>query len=205
MLTLYYVPRTRAGRARWMLEELGVPYQIHRVDLAGGENRTPEYLATRQPLGRVPVLLDGDTPIFESAAIVAYLADRFPEKGLAPPPGSVERGPYLQWMFYAMAEIEPYCFQYMLHTSRLPEDKRNPADAARAKKTINEHAEAFEHLLADGREYLLGRFTAADVVASGVVSWGYMMRALDAERLPRTIAWVKRMAERDAWKRARAD
>ena len=205
MLTLYYVPRTRAGRARWMLEELGVPYQLHRVDLAGGENRAPEYLASRQPLGRVPVLVDGETSIFESAAIVAYLADRFPEKGLAPPVGSVERGPYFQWMFYAMAEIEPHCFDYFLHTTRLAEDKRVPTVAARARKTIAQHVEPIERLLSDGREHLLGRFTAADIVVSGVVGWASLMKTLDAEQVPHTLAWIKRLGARQASKRSRAD
>ncbi len=57
-MKLYYAPKTRAGRVRWMLEELGVPYELHRLDLASGEHRTPEYLAVH-PLGRVPALLDG--------------------------------------------------------------------------------------------------------------------------------------------------
>src|SRR4051794_3745039 len=112
MLKLYYVPRTRAVRARWMLEELGVPHELHRVDLANGEHRSPEYLARVHPLGHVPVLVDGETAIFESAAIIAYLADRFPEKQLAPAPGSPERGPYYQWMFYAVTELEPHVATY---------------------------------------------------------------------------------------------
>ncbi len=90
MLTLYYVPRTRSSRPRMVLEELGVPYALVRLDPAKGETRTAAHLA-RQPLGHVPALEDGDVRMFESAAICLWLAERHPEKGLVPPPGSAGR------------------------------------------------------------------------------------------------------------------
>jgi len=203
MLTLYYVPRTRAVRVRWMLEELGVPYELHRVDLKAGEHRTTEYLARLHPLGHVPVLLDGDTPIFESGAIIAHPADRFPQKQLAPALGSAERGPYYQWLFYAMTELEPHVQLYSQHTERLPEDRRLPAVADEARRALNANLRALEQALSDGREFLLGRFTAADVVVSGVVGWAFMLRMVDDK--PRTQAWSKQLGAREAARRSRAD
>ena len=203
MLTLHYVPRTRAGRARWMLEELGVPYELHRVDLAAGEHKSAHYLATVHPLGHVPALTDGDTTIFESAAIVAHLADRFPERRLAPEVGSEERGTYYQWLFYAMAELEPHAVTFHAHTGKLPESERLPALATEARRALNANLGALEAALADGREFLMGRFTAADVVVGGVVGWAGVMRMI--EDRPVTLAWSRRMGARDAAKRAHAD
>ena len=203
MLKLYYVPRTRAVRVRWMLEELGVPYELHRVDLMAGEQRSAEYLARVHPLGHVPALIDGDTCIFESGAIIAHLADRFPEKQLAPTPGSPERGPYYQWLFYAMTELEPHVQLYSAHTQRLPEDRRIAAVADEARRALNANLLALEQALSDGREFVLGRFTAADVVVSGVVGWAFMLRMI--EDRPLTQAWSKRLADREAARRSRAD
>ena len=107
-MRLYYVPRTRAGRPRWVLEELGIPYELVRLDPARGETRSPEHLS-RQPLGHVPALEDEGGLLFESAAICLYLAEKYPEKGLVPPPGSRGRGLTYQWLFYAMTELEPPC------------------------------------------------------------------------------------------------
>src|ERR1700733_14190179 len=84
-MKLYFAPRTRASRPRWLLEELGVPYELVRLDLSTQENRAPEFLAV-SPLGQLPALVDGDTTLLEPSAICLYLADRSPEKQLAPPP-----------------------------------------------------------------------------------------------------------------------
>lgn len=203
MLTLYYVPMTRAGRARWMLEELGVPYELRRVDVGSREQKSPEYLAKVHPLGHVPALVDGDTTIFESGAIVAYLADKFADKGLAPAPGSVERGTYYQWLFFAVTELEPHAMTWFTHRVRLPEDKRNEELAQAARKALNANLVALEDLVADGREFLLGRFTAADLMVCAVVAWAGMMRMI--EDRPHTVAWSKRIGAREAARRSSAD
>ena len=105
-LKLYFAPRTRATRPRWLLEELGVPYELVELDMSKQEHKQLPYLRIH-PLGRVPALADGDQVIFESAAICMYLADKFPEKKLAPAVGTPERGQYYQWMVYAGATLEP--------------------------------------------------------------------------------------------------
>jgi len=203
MLKLYYVPRTRSTRPRWMLEELGVPYELHRVDLAAGEHRSAEYLERIQPLGRVPALTDGDVTLFESAAIVMYLADRHPEKALAPPPDSPVRGAYYQWILYTVTELEPHCQTHWNHTVRLPEAERVPEQAARARAAFNANLPPLERALSDGREYLLGDFSAADVVIGWVAGWAFLSQMVDSA--PSLQAWSKRCSLRPASKRARAD
>ena len=125
-MKLYYVPNTRAHRCRWLLEELEVPYELHRLDLAAGEHKQPPYLEL-QPHGAVPVLVDGETVVFESAAICLYLADRFPERGLAPRAGDPARGAYYQWLVYSISELEPPVALTFAHKVRLPEANRVPA------------------------------------------------------------------------------
>ena len=106
MLKLYHAAQTRSIRPRWLLEEVGAPYELARLSLEQGDNKTPDYLRLN-PNGRVPTLVDGDLVLYESAAIVQHLADRFAEKRLAPPIGTPARGLYYQWIHYTMSEIEP--------------------------------------------------------------------------------------------------
>src|SRR5215472_6822297 len=127
MLKLYYIPKTRSSRARWMLEELGVPYELVRMTFE--DARTPEYRRIH-PLGAVPALSDDESTVIESAAIIAYLADRFPERGFAPPISSPQRGAYYQWIIYSMATLEPCIIAFVAHTSKRPERDRLPIIAA---------------------------------------------------------------------------
>ena len=103
-LVLYTNPMSRGRIARWMLEEVGQPYRAEILEYAGSM-KSPEYLAIN-PMGKVPAVRHGDTIVTEAAAICAYLADVFPEAGLAPPPGSRLRGPYYRWLFFAAGPIE---------------------------------------------------------------------------------------------------
>jgi glutathione S-transferase len=200
-MRLYYVPKTRASRPRWVLEELGVPYELVRLDPARGETRTPEHLQ-RQPLGHVPVLEDGSTRVFESSAICLYLAERFPEKGLLPPPGTADRGLAYQWLFFAMTELEPP-LSVLAAEARKPEAERNAAVAADARERVRKAAAALEPIVAH-RPWLLGSgFTVADVVVGAVLAWARSVRAL--EGLPAVEAYLARLRERPAWKRATAD
>src|SRR5215468_7518318 len=105
-LTLYHAAPSRSAVARWMLEELGEPYDIHLLDLKQGENRAPAYLAVN-PMGKVPALMRGDTVVTESAAICCYLADAFPHAHLGIPVGDPRRGAYLKWLFFGPSCIEP--------------------------------------------------------------------------------------------------
>ena len=200
-MKLYYVPRTRAWRPRGMLEELGVPYELVRLDPSKGETRTAEHLA-RQPLGHVPALEDGPVRMFESAGICLYLAERFPEKGFLPPLATPGRAATYQWLFYAMTELEPPCVALSAEKKK-PEAERNAAAVEDAKARFKKAAGALEPVLSGG-EYLLGPALAvADVVTGAVLAWARALGAL--EGLPATEAYLARLKERPAWKRALAD
>lgn len=198
MIKLYFAPRTRSTRPRWVLEELGVPYELVRLDLSKGEHKAPEYLAVH-PLGLVPALVDGDVKVIESAAICAYLADRFPEHGLAPAPSSPDRGAYLQWLFFAVATVEPTLPRYQaaaLGTG--PERSDEAAVAARA--SFDQAAAVLEKALS-GHDFIAGAsFTAADVVLGSMLAWARSMKLLDTH--PALAAYVKRLTERPAFRRA---
>ncbi|HEX5033312.1 MAG TPA: glutathione S-transferase, partial [bacterium] len=105
-LTLYHAAPSRSSIVRWMLEELGEPYELHVLSLAKGEQRQPSHLAVN-PMGKVPALRHGDVVVTEAAAICTYLADEFPDAGLNIPIGDPRRGPYLKWLFFAPGCIEP--------------------------------------------------------------------------------------------------
>lgn len=198
---LWYVPRTRASRPRWVLEELALPHELVRLDQAKGETRSAEHLL-RQPLGHVPALEDGDVRLFESAAICLWLAERYGEGKLLPPAGGAERGLVYQWLFYAMTEVEPPLSQASAELRR-PEAERDPARLADCRKRFLAAAAPLDAALR-GREWLVGdRFGVADVVAGSCVLWGRSLRML--EGLPAVEAWCARIRERPAWKRSIAD
>lgn len=202
-MKLYYVPQTRSARVRWMLEELGVPYELHRVDNKNRENDKPAYRALH-PLGHVPVLVDGDVTIYESAAIVAWLADRWPEKKLAPPPADVKaRAAYQQWMFFGMATVEPPVAQVWAHTRRRPEEKRVPLLVEEARERFREVGEVLQRELAT-KPWILGEaFTAADIVVGGCVNWARSLAMID--ELPALKDYSKRLMERPAFQAATKD
>ncbi|HEY7726247.1 MAG TPA: glutathione S-transferase family protein [Anaeromyxobacteraceae bacterium] len=200
-MRLYYVPRTRASRPRWALEELGVPYELVRLDAAKKETRTSEHLA-RHPLGHVPYLEDGEVGMFESAAMCLWLAERFPEKGLIPPAGSPGRAETYQWLFFAATELEPPLAAISAENRR-PEGQRDAARVDDAKGKFRAAAAALEPILAR-RPYLLGdAFTIADVFVGACLSWGKSAAGIDG--LPAVEAYVAGLKQRPAWKRATRD
>jgi len=184
MIKLYFKEKTRATRPHWLLEELaelggGPAYERVSVDFAGGENRRPEYLRLH-PHGLVPALVDGETTIFETAAICLYLADRFIEQGLAPPFGSPLRAPYYQWVAYCPATLEPAIGQYARHTRMLPEPERVPRLAEDGRRRFQECADVLTAAL-KGREFLVGDcFTTADLLVGGNLLWARRVGLLDA-------------------------
>src|ERR1700730_16101071 len=105
-LTLYHAAPSRSSITRWMLEEVGEPYDIHLLNLSNGDTHAPDYLAVN-PMGKVPALKHGDVVITEGAAICAYLADEFPRAKLNVPIGSPRRGIYLKWLFFGPTCVEP--------------------------------------------------------------------------------------------------
>jgi glutathione S-transferase len=194
-LTLYHAAPSRSSITRWMLEEIGEPYEIKLLNLKEGEQRKPEYLAVN-PMGKVPALDHDGTVITEAAAICAYLADAFPAAKLSIPIGDKQRGPYLKWLFFGPVCIEPAISDRAFPRKETP--PRGTLGYGDYETTMNVVAQA----VAKG-PYLLGeRFTAADVVVGATLRWGMMFK-LVPER-PEFTAYAARLEERPALKRATA-
>ncbi|WP_225411639.1 glutathione S-transferase family protein [Stigmatella hybrida] len=194
-MKLYFAPRTRAVRARWLLEELGVPYELIKLDLARQENTTPAYLAVH-PLGEVPALVDGDVTLRESLAICLHLADRFPEKHLAPRVGSAERGPYYQWMAFAEVSLDPEVMVFYRHAQRPEADEALAKHGARLTALLDVIQAGL-----GGREFLVGgTFTAADAVMASILHLAHTLKRLDGH--PQLVEYVQRHTQRPAVRKA---
>jgi glutathione S-transferase len=192
-LTLYHAAPSRSSIARWMLEELGEPYDLHVLSLANGEQRAPDYLAVN-PMGKVPTLKHGDTVITEAAAICTYLADEFPQARLNVPVGDPRRGAYLRWLFFAPSCIEPAI------TDRAFPRKEEPRRGMLGYGDFDTVMAVVAAAVEPG-PYLMGeQFTAADVVLGSTLRWGMMFGILP--KRPEFVAYVGRLEERPALKRA---
>ena len=192
-LVFYTHPMSRGRIVRWMLEEVGRPYQTELMDFAGNA-KSPEYLAIN-PMGKVPAIKHGDTVVTECAAICAYLADAFPQAGLAPPHGSKLRGPYYRWLFFGAGPIEQsVAFQAM--KIDVPPEQRGTVGFGSHSDVLNALDGALQ-----GREYLAGdSFTAADLYIGSHLGWGMDFGTL--EKRPVFEAYVARLQARPAAMRA---
>jgi glutathione S-transferase len=160
-MKLYHNPQSRAAIAKWMLDECGADYEIVPVDLKQREHKAPVFLEIN-PSGKLPALVDGDSRIFETAAICLYVGDRFPEANLAPRLEAPERGRYLSLMVYSTSQLEPAMGDALLGVETLPQ--RGWTDFETAQDVI-------EGELRDGA-YLFGDwFTAADVMIGSMFIW----------------------------------
>jgi len=192
-LTLYYAPSSRAGRVRWLLEELEVPHTLARVDMKTKAHDAG--FAAVSPLGKVPVLVVDGTTMLESTAMLVWLADRFADRGLAPALDAPARVPYLQWHAYVPITIEPP----LLDLYKPLDDDAKAKTRERTLEALKVLADAF----ADGREYLLGAFSAVDCAAGQVTGWARGAGVLDG--FPALAEYGRRIAARPAYKRSRAD
>ena len=192
-LTLYHASPSRSSIARWMLEEIGEPYDLHVLSLAKGEQRAPDYLAVN-PMGKVPALKHGDVVITEAAAICTYLADEFPQARLNVPVGDPRRGTYLRWLFFAPSCIEPAI------TDRAFPRKEEPRRGMLGYGDFDTVMAVVAAAVEPG-PYLIGeQFTAADVVLGSTLRWGMMFGVLP--KRPEFVAYVGRLEQRPALKRA---
>jgi glutathione S-transferase len=170
-LVLYTNPMSRRRIARWMLEEVGQPYKTEILEYAS--MKSPEYLAIN-PMGKVPAVRHGDTIVTEAAAICAYLADVFPEAGLAPPPGSRLRGPYYRWLFFAAGPVEAANTNKALNVV-VPAERTAMVGYGSQERTLA----ALESQL-ERSEYIAGDcFTAADVYVGSHIGFGMRFGAID--------------------------
>jgi glutathione S-transferase len=193
-LVFYTNPMSRGRIIRWMLEEVGQPYDTKVLSWETGATKSPEYLAIN-PMGKVPAIVHGDTVVTECAAICAYLADAFPQANLAPPPTSRLRGPYYRWLFFGAGPIEQAVAMKTLNVDVPPERK-----AMLGYGSMEDVIGALEGAL-KGRDYLVGdSFTAADLYIGAHLSWGMQFGTL--EKRPAFEAYVERLEARPASVRA---
>ena len=194
-LTLYHAAPSRSATVRWMLEEVGEPYDLHVLKLSEGDQLKPEYLAVN-PQGKVPALKYKGVVITEVAAICTYLADEFPKAKLAIPIGDPRRGVYLQWLFFGPSCLEPAV------TDRAFPRKEAPRAGAIGYRDIDALADIVAKAVAKG-PYLMGdQFTAADVVIGSGVRWGTMFKLIPERDAFKD--YVARLLQRPALQRADA-
>ncbi|HET8728383.1 MAG TPA: glutathione S-transferase family protein [Alphaproteobacteria bacterium] len=193
-MKLYWAPRTRSIRILWMLEETGCAYERVLIDIWSGAQASSEYHAIN-PMEKMPALVDGDATVAESAAICAYIADRYPAAGLAPSTGDAARGRYLQWLFFSAGCVEPAYMEKVMGW-KTQSTRAGWGDFDRVIGVL-------EDALAQG-EWILGdRFSAADVMLGGVLHYGLNILKI-VEPRPAIEAYVARCAARPALQRALA-
>jgi glutathione S-transferase len=192
-LVLYTNPMSRGRIARWMLEEVGQPYRTEVLDYAS-TMKAPAYLAIN-PMGKVPALRHGDAIVTETAAICAYLADAFPERRLAPPPGDKLRAPYYRWMFFTAGPAEAAISNKTLGFVVPPERERMIGYGTFARAM-----DALEAAVSHGDYLVGGSFTAADLYVGSAIGFGMMFGTVD--KRPAFEQYWQRVSNRPAYRRA---
>lgn len=188
-LTFYTHPMSRGRVVRWMLEEIGVPYTVETMQF-GPEMKIPEYLAIN-PMGKVPAIKHGNTVVTEVAAICAYLADQFPEKNLAPPPHSMERGPYYRWLFFMAGPFE-MATSALAYGWKIDSSNVQAVGCGRVEDSVN----TLEKVLGQS-PYICGdHFTAADVLVSSYLWWETMQKNIPQNEVFQD--YIKRTENRPA-------
>lgn len=183
-MKLYFNPRSRAVIAKWMLDECGAQYELVPIDLQKREHKTPEFLAIN-PAGKLPALVDGQSRVFENAAICLYLAEKFPEAHLAPPIGAPERGRYLSLMVYSTSQLEPSMGDVRLNVPTQPQ--RGWTDYPSTLNVIEREVGQGPWLFGDW-------FTAADIMIGSIFIY---MRVLGVRSdRPSIEAYVDRLMAR---------
>lgn len=191
-MKLYGTPPTRALRAMWLLNELGLEYEACPVDIMQGEARQPAFLALN-PAAKLPVLVDGDVVLTESAAIQLYLAEKHPEAGFIPE-ALEDRAQMYRWIFFLVTEIEQPLWRIARHTFIYAEDKRLPPEAAIARRECLAMVAVLERHMAE-REFMAGdRLSVADFNAAYTLDWANTAEMLDDA--PRLRGYLAKMYAR---------
>jgi len=192
-LVLYTNPMSRGRIARWMLEETGAPYRVEALEY-GTTMKAPAYLAIN-PMGKVPALVHGEVVVTEAAAICAYLADAFPDAGLAPLPGDRLRGTYYRWLFFAAGPVEAAVSGKALGLLA-PAEKSGMVGYGSYGAVMD----ALEGAVRAGAFILGERFSAADVYLGSQIGWGLMFGTIEPR--PAFADYAARLRERPAARRA---
>jgi len=193
-LTLFHAPNSRSGAVRFLLEELGADYHLHLLDLTKNEQRAPDYLAIN-PMGKVPAILHDGALVTEQPAIFIYLADLFPDAGLAPGLRDPLRGPYLRWMAFYGASFEPAVIDRAMGREPAPPSMCPYGDYDTMLATFTQQLRAGPWLLGE-------RFSAVDILWATALGWITAFKLVPA--LPEIVDYMARVNARPAARRALA-
>ena len=199
MLKLHFAPNSRAGRIVWLLEELNLPYEINKMDFHPKALKSDEH-RSRHPLGRVPVLDDGDVRLFESGAIVEYILDRHKNGGLKPNPQSPDFPDYLQWFHYCEGMVMPPINIIVVNTILLPPDRQDQTALGQAQRLLAKALGPINAALAS-KDYLIGSFSAADIMLGHACFMSNRLGCV-SDDMHYLKAYVERIANRSAFKTA---
>jgi glutathione S-transferase len=193
-ITFFHSPNTRSAGTLILLDELGADYELHVLNMKAGEQRRPEYLAIN-PMGKVPAIRHGDALVTEQPAVFMYLADLYPEAGLAPAIGDPLRGPYLRWMVYYGSCFEPALVDRAQKREPAPPSTSPYGDYDTMLKTLTDQLEKGPYLLGE-------KFSAADVLWGTALTWTTMFKLVP--ELPVIQSYMARVNARPSVARARA-
>ena len=199
MLKLHFAPQSRAVRTAWLLEELDLPYELNAMAFHPNDLKSDQHRA-RHPLGRIPVLEDGDVMIYESGAIAEYILERHNNGGLKPQPGDDNYPIYLQWFHYCEGMVMPPINTIVVHTILLPEERRDATVLGQAQRLLLKSLEPVEADMAN-KDYLAGDFSAADTMLGHSILMTDRMGLL-ADNFPNLSAYVARLKARPALQKA---
>lgn len=196
MLTLHHAPNSRAGRIVWLLEELGLPYNINKMAFDPAALKSPEH-RERHPLGRVPVLEDDDVTLYESGAIVEYLVARHSDGRLKPAPESPLFPEFLQWFHYCEGMVMPPINTIVVQTIILPVERQNKEALDQAKRLLTKALRPVDNALLN-RDYLIGDFSAADIMLGHACFMSNRLGCV-GDDMPNLLAYIERLASRPAF------
>ncbi|MEM1155853.1 MAG: glutathione S-transferase family protein [Pseudomonadota bacterium] len=199
MLTLHFAPNSRAGRIVWLLEELELPYELNKMKFHP-EDLKSEAHRERHPLGRIPVLDDGDVRIFESGAIVDYILERHKNGGLKPAVEAPMFPIYLQWFHYCEGMVMPPVNTIVVQTLLLPPDRRDEKVLGQAQRLLSKALAPVNDWL-EGKEYLIGDLSGADIMLGHACYMSNLLGCVSDDMVHLKM-YVDRVAARPAFKKA---
>ena len=200
MLTLHFAPNSRASRTLWLLEELGLEYELNRMDFHPKDLKSDEHRA-RHPLGRIPVLEDGEVSIYESGAIAEYILERHKNGGLKPSSDDPRFPEYLQWFHYCEGMVMPPVNTIVVHTILLPPERQDETVRGQAQRLLAKAWAPVEAAM-EGREYLIGDFSAADTMLGHACIMSKRLGTVTDEAFPNLSAYADRLMTRPACAKA---
>ena len=198
-MKIHHAPNTRSVRAIWLMEELGLPYDVEKYKLGDPAMRSPDYLKVH-PMGRVPALEDNDVTIFESGAIVEYVLSRHGGGRMRPSTDSADFPLYLQWLHYAEGMIMPPVNTIVVETILLPPERRNDDNVNRATKLLSRMLRAVDAHM-ESRVYIAGEFSGADIMTGHACTVAKRLGA-DVSDKPNVEAYIERCNARPALQKA---